>query len=177
MGLAHPQHRGAGAGPSHTASRGATKEIRHRSGMERMMRPRWANTTERASFNTDDVTRLLLMVSEKISEAPWDDEPAKAHRAAWENIGAQIEALLHYSVCCECLALVHKEDRDIHPCGPHTCTEPVVRSEGHPHPDQEARAAARRADPSWILVEDEWSHLLGPTWARVDDNEQAVGRG
>src|SRR5690349_12822346 len=96
--------------------------------------PRWANTTDRASFNTDDVTRLLLVVSDKIAEAPWDDEPAREHRAAWEHIGAQIESLLRYHVCCACLALVHEEDREIHPCGPCTCNQPVVVSEGHPHP-------------------------------------------
>lgn len=95
--------------------------------------PRWANTTDRAAFTTDDVARLLLVVSEKIAKAPWDDDPAREHRAAWENIGAQIEALLHYYVCCACLALVHEGDREIHPCGPCACGQPVVKSVGHGH--------------------------------------------
>ena len=95
--------------------------------------PRWATATDRASFTTDDITRLLLMVSEKIAEAPWNDAPAQEHRAAWENIGAQIESLLRYHVCCSCLALVHEKDRATHPCGPCTCSQPVVKSVGHEH--------------------------------------------
>lgn len=96
--------------------------------------PRWATTADRATFTTDDITRLLLVVSDQISETDgWDDAPALEHRAAWENIGAQIESLLRYHVCCACLALVHEEDREIHPCGPCTCNQPVVQSIGHPH--------------------------------------------
>jgi hypothetical protein len=95
--------------------------------------PRWASTTDRAAFSADQITMLLLMVSDKIAEAPWDDEPAQAHRAFWEHIGAQIESLLHYHVCCACLALVHEEDREGHPCGPCTCVQPVVTSIGHEH--------------------------------------------
>ena len=92
-------------------------------------RPLWANTTDRASFNNDDITRLLLVVNDKIQETivADEDEPILEHRAIWENIGAQIECLRYYYVCCACLAFVHKEDRDIHPCAPCTCEQPVVK--------------------------------------------------
>ena len=94
------------------------------------MATRWARPTDRASFNNDDITRLLLVVSDKIGETivEDEDEPILEHRAIWENIGAQIETLRRYHVCCACLALVHEEDREIHPCGPCTCKQPVVKS-------------------------------------------------
>lgn len=94
------------------------------------MKTRWANTTDRASFNNDDITRLLLVVSDKIGETIVADEDGLIleHRAIWENIGAQIETLRRYHVCCSCLALVHEDDREIHPCGPCTCEQPVVKS-------------------------------------------------
>lgn len=91
-----------------------------------MAKLRWANTTDRVALNHDQITRLLLLVNEKIAEAPWDDEPANEHRAVWEHIGSQIEILSLYHVCCACLALVHEEDREVHPCGPCTCSQPVV---------------------------------------------------
>ena len=98
--------------------------------------PRWATSTDRASFTTDDITRLLLVVHDKIEETivADEDEPILEHRAIWQNIGAQTESLLHYRVCCACLALVHEADRESHPCGPCTCSQPVVRSVGHDHP-------------------------------------------
>lgn len=91
--------------------------------------PRWATTTDRASFNDADITRLLLVVNDKIQETIVADEdgPILEHRAIWENIGAQIETLRRYHVCCACLALVHEGDRDVHPCGPCTCSQPVVQ--------------------------------------------------
>jgi hypothetical protein len=95
--------------------------------------PRWANTTDRAAFTTDQITMLLLMCHEKIEEGSPFDEPGLAHRAFWEHIGSQIECLLRYHVCCACLALVHEEDREVHPCGPCTCNQPVVKSVGHEH--------------------------------------------
>ena len=97
--------------------------------------PRWATTTDRAAFTTDQIAMLLLMCHERIEEAPWDDEQSREHRARWEHIASQIECLLRYHVCCACLALVHEEDRAVHPCGPCTCVQPVVTSVGHVHAD------------------------------------------
>jgi hypothetical protein len=91
-----------------------------------MAMARWANATDRVALNKDQVALLMLMIHEKIEEAPWDDAPADEHRAQWEHIGSQIEILGRYHVCCACLALVHEEDREIHPCGPCTCEQPVV---------------------------------------------------
>ena len=93
------------------------------------MKTRWATSTDRASFNDDDVTRLLMVIHEKIEEGSELDEPGQEHRAIWENIGAQVEALRFYHVCCACLALVHEEDREGHPCGPCTCAQPVVKED------------------------------------------------
>lgn len=93
------------------------------------MRPRWANTTDRVALNADQVQLLMLMIHEKIQETivADEDEPILEHRAQWEHIGSQIEILGRYHVCCSCLALVHEEDREIHPCGPCTCEQPVVK--------------------------------------------------
>ena len=88
--------------------------------------PRWATESDRAWFNDDDIQRLLLVIHEKIEEGVETDGPGLEHRAIWENIGAQIETLRRYHVCCACLALVHEEDREAHPCGPCTCSQPVV---------------------------------------------------
>ena len=90
--------------------------------------PRWATAYDRATFTDADVQRLLMVIHEKIEETivSDEDEPILEHRAAWENIGAQIETLRRYHVCCACLALVHEEDREMHPCGPCTCEQPVV---------------------------------------------------
>lgn len=90
--------------------------------------------TERAALNDDELTALLLVVHEKEQDAmfaPSDDEeandPAGELQVFWTHIGHQLEALRHYSVCCACLALVHKDDRDIHPCGPCDCDQPSTR--------------------------------------------------
>ena len=90
---------------------------------------RWATGNDRASFNDDDIQRLLMVIHEKIEEGVETDWPGLEHRAIWENIGAQVETLRRYHVCCACLALVHEEDREIHPCGPCTCAQPVVKEE------------------------------------------------
>lgn len=94
-----------------------------------MAKTRWATSADRASFVESDIQRLLMMVHEKIGETivADEDEHILEHRAIWENIGAQIETLRRYHVCCACLALVHEEDREIHPCGPCTCVQPVVK--------------------------------------------------
>lgn len=87
---------------------------------------RWANTTDRVALNRDQVQLLMLMVSEKIAEATFADGSADDLVAQWEHIGSQIEILGRYHVCCACLSLVHEEDREVHPCGPCTCSQPVV---------------------------------------------------
>jgi hypothetical protein len=89
--------------------------------------PRWASTTDRVALNSDQVALLMLMIHEKIEEGSPFDEPGREHRAQWEHIGSQIEILGRYHVCCACLALVHEEDREVHPCGPCTCSQPVVK--------------------------------------------------
>lgn len=102
------------------------------------MSSRWATTTDRVALNQDQVTLLMLMIHEKIAEAPWDDVLAREHRAQWEHIGSQIEILGRYRVCCACLALVHEEDREIHPCGPCTCEQPVVEASDRERADTQA---------------------------------------
>ena len=85
------------------------------------------HTTERAAFNSDEIAALMLLCHEKEQDslfAPSDHEepdPADGQAIFWAHIGSQLQALRHYSVCCACLALVHKDDRDIHPCGPCEC--------------------------------------------------------
>ncbi len=90
------------------------------------MPPRWAYTTDRVALTRDQVQLLTLMVSEKIAEATFADGSADDVVAQWEHIGSQVEILGRYHVCCACLALVHEEDREIHPCGPCTCGQPIV---------------------------------------------------
>ena len=89
-------------------------------------------STDRAALNTDEITRLLLVCHEKSWEGGIDPV-GQEHNAVWEHIGAQIEALLHYSVCCACLALVHREDWKVHLCGRCDCSHPVVESAEHSH--------------------------------------------
>ena len=82
--------------------------------------------TDRAALNDREISALLLMCHEKeqdVTFAPtgMDDDPADEMQVFWAHIGQQLAALRHYSVCCACVALVHRDDRDIHPCGPCTC--------------------------------------------------------
>ena len=129
-------------------------------------------STDRAAFNTDDITRLLLVCNDKSQEGGMDIA-GQEHNQAWEHIGAQIEALLHYSVCCACLALVHREDWEVHPCGRCDCSKPLVVSEGHPHETDAGPGVAASGDDEYDIHceghefqrRGSWS---GDDWCAVD---------
>jgi hypothetical protein len=112
-------------------------------------------TSRRAAFTTDEITRLMLVCHEKSWEGGID-AAGQEHNSAWEHIGAQVESLLHYRVCCGCLALVHEGDRESHPCQC-LCNTPLVESVGH-HPSEQHEAYVAytavlpKVETGWIAM-------------------------